>query len=57
MKCDICGEDVKNSEELQKHMERLHPTDDDGKENGESPDLLGDSAEESAEIETPKPTY
>jgi hypothetical protein len=57
MKCDICGEDVKNSEELQRHMEGQHPTDDDDNENGESPDLLGDTPDESAEVETPKPTY
>jgi hypothetical protein len=57
MKCDICGEDVKNSEELQKHMERLHPTDEGDKENGESPDLLGDTPAESAEVETPLPTF
>jgi hypothetical protein len=57
VKCDICGEDVKNSEELQKHMERQHPTDENDKENGESPDLLGDTPDESAEIEPPRPTY
>ena len=57
MKCDICGEDVKNSEELQKHMERQHPTDEGDKENGETPDLLGDTPQESAEVETPLPTY
>jgi hypothetical protein len=57
MKCDVCGDEVGNSEELQKHMERQHPTDEGDKENGESPDLLGDTREESAEIETPKPTY
>jgi hypothetical protein len=56
MKCEICGEDVKNSEELQKHMERLHPTDEGDTEKGESPDLLGDTPDESAEIETPLPT-
>jgi hypothetical protein len=57
MKCDICGEDVKNSEELEKHMERLHPTDEGDMENGESPDLLGDTPAESAAVETAKPTY
>jgi hypothetical protein len=57
MKCDICGDEVKNSEELQNHMERLHPTDEGDKENGESPDLLGDAPEQSAEVETAKPTY
>jgi hypothetical protein len=56
MKCDICGEDVKNSEELEKHMERLHPTDEADTEKGETPDLLGDTPQESAEVETPLPT-
>lgn len=57
MNCDICGEDVKNSEELQKHMERQHPTDEGDKENGESPDLVGDTPQESAEVENPLPTF
>jgi hypothetical protein len=62
MKCEICGEDVKNSEELQKHKERLHPTDEadtekGDTEKGETPDLLGDTPDESAEVETPLPTY
>lgn len=25
MQCNICGEEVDNSEELAKHMERMHP--------------------------------
>ena len=25
MQCKICGEEVDNSEELAKHMERMHP--------------------------------
>jgi hypothetical protein len=57
MKCDICGADIKNSEELQTHMERLHPTDEGDTESGERPDLLGDTPDESAETETAKPTY
>ncbi|MHB8611015.1 MAG: hypothetical protein ACYDAL_01115 [Candidatus Dormibacteraceae bacterium] len=57
MKCDICGEDVTNSEELQKHKGRIHPTDEDDTGKGETPDLLGDTPQESAEIETPMRTY
>ena len=52
MECDICGQDVKNSEELQKHIEQMHPTDE-----GETPDLLGDTPEESAITDVPKPTH
>ncbi len=25
MQCEICGEEVDNSEDLAKHMERMHP--------------------------------
>ena len=53
MKCDICGEDVENSEELQKHKELAHPA---GADNLEKPDLLGDTPEESAAIEVAQPT-
>ncbi|HXD82495.1 MAG TPA: hypothetical protein VNU27_13080 [Candidatus Acidoferrum sp.] len=54
MKCDICGHAVENSEELQKHVEREHPT---GAENLETPDLLGDTPEESAAVDIPLPTH
>jgi hypothetical protein len=54
MKCDICGQDVDNSEDLQKHKEQAHPT---GVGDLEQPDLLGDSPEESAAAEVPKPKY
>ena len=56
MECDICGQDVKNSEELQKHRERMHPTGeaDRSMDNLEKPDLLGDTPEESAATEAPK---
>ncbi|MHB8588245.1 MAG: hypothetical protein ACYDA0_05235 [Candidatus Dormibacteraceae bacterium] len=59
MECDICGQGVENSEDLQKHKERAHPTGVSDKSMGdlEQPDLLGDSPEESAAIEVPKPTY
>ena len=54
MKCDICGQDVSNSEELQKHTEQAHPK---GVEDLETPDLLGDTQEESAAVDVPKPTH
>ncbi|HEV2035198.1 MAG TPA: hypothetical protein VGU71_13540 [Candidatus Dormibacteraeota bacterium] len=59
MKCDICGQDVGNSEEVQKHKEQMHPADenDESTENLERPDLVGDTPEESAAIEIPKPTH
>jgi hypothetical protein len=54
MKCDICGEDVKNSEDLQTHMEAAHPA---GAGDLEKPDHLGETMEESVERELPKPTH
>ncbi len=59
MKCDICGQDVENSEDLQKHNELAHPTGagDTSEDNLEKPDLLGDTPEESAAAEIPKVTH
>lgn len=59
MECDICGQAVENSEDLQKHKEQAHPTGEGDKsmDNLEKPDLLGDTPEESAVSEIPKPTY
>jgi hypothetical protein len=59
MKCDICGQDVENSEDLQKHKELAHPTGvgDTPVDNLEKPDLLGDTTEESAATEVPKVTH
>jgi hypothetical protein len=59
MECDICGQKVENSEDLQKHKERAHPTGmgDESTDNLEKPDLLGDSPEESATRENPKATH
>jgi hypothetical protein len=54
MKCDICGQDVENSEDLQKHKEQAHPT---GVGDLEQPDLLGDTPEESTAAENPQPKY
>lgn len=59
MKCDICGQDVENSEDLQKHNELTHPTGvgDTSVDNLEKPDLLGDTPEQSRETEIPKVTH
>jgi hypothetical protein len=54
MDCDICGQDVENSEELKKHMEQAHPT---GVGDPETPDLVGDTPEESAASEIRQPTH
>lgn len=45
MNCTVCGQQVENSEELQKHMEGAHPT---GGAELEKPDLLDTSAESAA---------
>ena len=59
MDCDICGKEVENSDELRKHMEQSHPTGVGGNfaDNLEKPDHLGETPEESAEREVPKPTH
>jgi hypothetical protein len=59
VECDICGQDVENSEELQKHQEQMHPAGEGDKsmDNLERPDLVGDTPEESATSEAPLPTH
>jgi hypothetical protein len=59
MECDICGQDIENSEELQKHKEQAHPkgVEDKSTDNLEKPDHLGETPEESAAREVPKPTH
>lgn len=37
MKCEVCGQEFANSEELKAHHERVHPM---GDGDGEAPDLL-----------------
>jgi hypothetical protein len=54
MECDICGQDVENSEDLLKHKERTHATG--VRDNLERPDPIGDIPEESAASEIPKAT-
>jgi hypothetical protein len=39
MKCDVCGEEVENSEDLAKHMEKMHAMGDDDPEQEESQQL------------------
>jgi len=56
MECEMCGQEVANSEELQRHRERLHPYPGDdpvkGIEDGERPDLMTPEPETS---EAPEP--
>jgi hypothetical protein len=47
VKCDICGEEVENSEELAKHTERMHAT------RAETP--AEESPEQPEETEVPEP--
>ena len=42
MKCDICGAEVANSEELKAHMEREHTPSERDDEELEAPDLIPD---------------
>lgn len=46
MKCEICGQDFANSEEIKAHMERDHET---GDEELEKPDMMRE--EEGAEAQ------
>jgi hypothetical protein len=55
MKCDICGQDVESADALKTHTEQVHPVG--VSEDLETPDLLGDTPEESAAIEAPLPTH
>jgi hypothetical protein len=39
--CDICGEEIANSEEMKAHMEREHPLDErEGDDELEKPDMV-----------------
>lgn len=40
MKCEICDQEVANSEEMKAHMEREHPLGERGDEELEKPDML-----------------
>ena len=55
MECEMCGQEVANSEELQKHRERMHPypaAESVTPEEGEKPDLMASEPEPS---EAPEP--
>ena len=46
MKCDICGQDFANSEEIKAHMERDHTLEEREEDAGlEKPDMMRDEAE------------
>ncbi len=45
MKCDICGEEIVNSEEMKAHKEREHPLDDSQEGELEKPDMLREQEE------------
>ena len=49
MKCEICGKDLANSEELKAHLEREHPAAENDEEL-EKPDLMPDEQGEPAEM-------
>jgi hypothetical protein len=40
VKCEICDQEVANSEEMKAHMEREHPLGERGDEELEKPDML-----------------
>jgi hypothetical protein len=59
MECEMCGQEVANSEELQKHRERMHPyPSDEGatKAEGESPAFMTPESEPEP-IEAPEPAH
>jgi len=45
VKCEICGQDFANSEEIKAHMERDHTLDEKGDEELEKPDMMPEEAE------------
>lgn len=44
MKCDVCGEEFTNSEEMKRHQEHAHPMGqgDGDMDGGEAPDMMQD---------------
>ncbi|MDQ6719891.1 MAG: C2H2-type zinc finger protein [Candidatus Dormibacteraeota bacterium] len=56
MKCDMCGKEFNNSEELKQHKEQVHPMD-----KGETPDIDRENPEikrevaDSDQVEMPPP--
>jgi hypothetical protein len=59
MKCEICSQDVENSQDLEKHKEQAHPKalGDKSMDSPERPDLLADAPEESAASGAPQATH
>lgn len=51
MKCDICGEEVDNSEDLAKHMEKMHAI----AETEKPEEKAAKEAEEAEDHEVPDP--
>lgn len=51
---DICGQDLRTPEDLQEHSSGVGDT---SVDTLETPDLLGDTPEESAAVEVPKATH
>ena len=45
MKCDVCGAEVANSEEMKAHVEREHPLDEREDEELEEPDYADDKVQ------------
>jgi hypothetical protein len=54
MECEICGQEVVNSEALQKHKERLHPVGEQDDSQVERPDPTGEPLEPES-IDAPEP--
>lgn len=50
MKCDVCGTEVANSEELKAHMEREHTLEERSDEELESPNFAEDKEEQPAPV-------
>ena len=49
MKCDLCGKDFNNSDELEQHKEEVHPMDE-----REMPDMDRDDPEIKREMHEPE---
>ena len=50
MKCDVCGEEFANSEEIKNHKEQVHAM---GEGDGEKPDLMENPGMKPEESEMP----
>ena len=52
LKCDMCGQEFANSEEIKRHKEQVHPM---GEGDGEKPDLMENPGLKPEESEMPEP--